>query len=64
MHFQSDRPFKDVEKVMVAAEFLSAAERLMVNDVRPEILSERDRTTVQYYLQCLSKKFFGLDEHS
>jgi hypothetical protein len=63
MPFQNDRPFRDVEKVMVAAEFLSAAERLMIDDVRPEILSERDRATVQYYLQCLSKKFFGLDEH-
>ena len=57
MRFQPDRPFRDVEKVIAAAEFVVAAERLMVHDVRPEVLPDTDRETVQYYLECLSKKF-------
>jgi hypothetical protein len=41
----------------VAAEFIFAAERLIGRDVRPELLPEADRATVEYYLDCLSKKF-------
>ena len=57
MRLQHDRPFKDIDKVRVAAEFALAAERLIVQDVRPELLPASERATVQYYLECLSKKF-------
>ena len=41
----------------VAAEFKAAAERLIGRDVRLELLPESDRATVEYYIECLSKKF-------
>jgi hypothetical protein len=55
----NDRPFKGVDKIAAVAEFIFAAERLIVRDVRPELLPEGDRATVEYYLECLSKKFSG-----
>jgi hypothetical protein len=55
----SDRPFKGVDKIALAAEFVLAAERLIVHDVTPELLPESDRATVEYYLECLSQKFYG-----
>ena len=57
MRFHHDRPFKNIDKFVVTAEFVVAAERLMVHDVTPELLPESDRSTVQYYLKCLSQKF-------
>ena len=57
MWSQSDRPFKGVDKIAAAADFIFAAERLIAGDVMPELLSENDRTTIEYYLECLSKKF-------
>jgi hypothetical protein len=53
------RPFREADKISVAAEFIFAAERLIACDVRPELLPESDRATVEYYLECLSKKFSG-----
>jgi hypothetical protein len=53
----SDRPFKGIDKIALAAEFVFAAERLIVHDVTPEALPESDRATVEYYLECLSQKF-------
>jgi hypothetical protein len=55
----SDRPFKGIDKIAVAAEFVFAAERLIVHDVTPEALPESDRAAVEYYLECLSQKFYG-----
>jgi hypothetical protein len=57
MWSQNDRPFRGVDKIVAASEFIFAADRLMVHDVRPELLPERDRATVEYYLECLSEKF-------
>jgi len=57
MWFHNDRPFRGGEKLVVGSDFISAADRLMAHDVRPELLSERDRATVEYYLQGLSEKF-------
>jgi hypothetical protein len=59
MWSHSDRPFEGVDKIAAAAEFIFAAERLIVQDVRPEGLPENDRATVEYYLECLSKQFCG-----
>lgn len=53
----SDRPFEGVDKRAAAAEFIFAAERLILRDVRPELLPENDRATIEYFLECLSKKF-------
>jgi hypothetical protein len=57
MWSHSDRPFRGADKIAAAAEFISAAERLIARDVRPEILPENDRAIIEYYLECLSKKF-------
>jgi hypothetical protein len=57
MRFCNDRPFRNLDTFVLAAEFVSAAERLMVHDVRPELLSQSDRARVEYYLKCLSEKF-------
>ena len=57
MWSHDDRPFKEIDNIRVAAEFIFAAERLIARDVRPELLPESDRATVEYYLACLSKKF-------
>lgn len=57
MWSDDDRPFKEIDKVRVAAEFIFAAERLIARDFKPELLPESDRATVEYYLECLSKKF-------
>ena len=57
MRSPNDRPFRNVEKVAVAAEFVVAAERLILHDVQPELLPERERATLKYYLDFLSKKF-------
>lgn len=57
MRSHNNRPFRNVEKVAVAAEFVVAAERLILHDVNPELLPERERATLKYYLDCLSKKF-------
>jgi hypothetical protein len=57
MWSHDDRPFKEIDNIRVTAEFIFAAERLIARDVRPELLSESDRATVEYYLKCLSKKF-------
>ncbi len=59
MWSHDDRPFREVDKIRFAAEFIFAAERLIARDVRPELLPESDRATVEYYLECLSKKFSG-----
>ena len=59
-----DRPFREVDKIRVAAEFIFAAERLIAGDVTPELLPESDRATVEYYLECLSKKFSGSKERA
>ncbi len=59
MWSHDDRPFKEVDKIRVAAEFIFATERLIARDVRPELLPESDRATVEYYLACLSKQFSG-----
>jgi hypothetical protein len=59
MWSHNDRPFREIEKIAAAAEFIFAAERLIVRDVRPELLPENERATVEYYLECLSKKFSG-----
>ena len=53
----SDRPFKGVEHITAAEEFIFAAERLITRDVRPEALPESERATVEYYLELLSKRF-------
>jgi hypothetical protein len=55
----SDRPFKGVDKIAAAAEFIFAAERLIARDVRPEGLPEQERATIEYYLECLSTQFCG-----
>jgi hypothetical protein len=57
MWSHDERPFREVDKIRVAAEFIFAAERLIARDVRPELLPDSDRATVEYYLECLSKKF-------
>ena len=57
MRSHNDRPFRNVEKVAVATEVVHAAERLILHDVKPEFLPERERAALQYYLDCLSKKF-------
>jgi len=57
MWSHNDRPFKGMDKIAAAAEFIFAAERLIAGDIRPELLPESDRATVEYYLECLSKKF-------
>ena len=62
MWSHDDRPFKEIDKIRVAAEFIFAAEQLIARDVRPEILPESDRATVEYYLERLSKKFSGSQE--
>lgn len=59
MWSHEDRPFKEVDEIKVAAEFILAAERLIARDVKPELLPESDRATLKYYLECLSKKFSG-----
>ena len=53
----SDRPFKGVDEIAAATEFISAAERLIARDVRPEVLPESERACVEYYLKLLSQKF-------
>ncbi len=53
MGSQNEMLSKDLEK------FLLAAERLIVHDVRPELLSEGDRAVVQCYLENLLAKFSG-----
>ena len=57
MWSHSDRPFRGIEKIAAAEEFIFAAERLIARDVRPEVLPEGERATVEYYLELLSKKF-------
>ena len=57
MWTHSDRPFKGVDKITAATEFISAAERLIARDVRPEVLPENERARVEYYLKLLSHKF-------
>lgn len=57
MWSHSDRPFRGVDTIAAAADFIFAAERLVVRDVRPELLPENDRAAIEYYLECLSKKF-------
>ena len=57
MWTHSDRPFKGVDKITAATEFISAAERLIARDVRPEVLPENERACVEYYLKLLSQKF-------
>ncbi len=51
MRSETDRLSADVGK------FLLAAERLIVHDVRPELLQEGDRAVVQCYLENLLAKF-------
>ena len=53
----SDRPFKGVDEIAAATEFISAAERLIARGVRPEVLPESERACVEYYLKLLSQKF-------
>ena len=53
----SDRPFQGVDQIAAAAEFIFAAERLIARDVIPEPLTQSDRANIEYYLECLSKKF-------
>ena len=55
----SDRPFRGVEKIAAAAEFVFAAERLVAREVMPEALPETERVAVEYYLELLSRKFSG-----
>ena len=57
MWSQSERPFKGLDKIAAAAEFIFAAERLIARDVMPELLPENDRASIEYYLECLSQKF-------
>ena len=57
MWTHSDRPFKGLDKIAAATEFISAAERLVAQDVRPEVLPEHERACVEYYLKLLSQKF-------
>ena len=59
MWTHSDRPFKGVDKIAAATEFISAAERLIVRDVRPEVLPENERACIEHYLKLLSEKFAG-----
>jgi hypothetical protein len=59
MWSHSDRPFRGVEKIAAAEDFIFAAERLIARDVGPEVLPESERATVEYYLEMLSKKFSG-----
>ena len=59
MWTHSDRPFKGMDNIAAAAEFIFAAERLISRDVAPELPPEIDRATVEYYLRYLSKKFSG-----
>jgi hypothetical protein len=59
MWSHSDRPFKGVEHIAAAEEFIFAAERLIARDVRPELLPESERATVEYYLELLAKMFSG-----
>lgn len=59
MWSHSDRPFKGVEHIAAAEEFIFAAERLIARDVRPEFLPESERATVEYYLELLAKRFSG-----
>jgi hypothetical protein len=59
MWSDGDRPFRGVEKIAAAEEFIFAAERLIARDVDPEVLPEKERATVEYYLELLSKKFSG-----
>ena len=58
MWLHDERPFRGVEKISAAAEFIFAAERFMARDVTPELLPENERTTIEYYLDCLSKQFW------
>ena len=51
MGSQNEMLSKDLEK------FLLAAERLIVHDVRPELLQEGDLAVVQCYLETLLAKF-------
>ena len=68
MWTHSDRPFRGVDQMAAAAEFIFAAERLIARDVRPELLSEHDRAAIEYYLKHLSQDFFishtGVDTSS
>jgi hypothetical protein len=63
MWSHDERPFKEIDEIRVASEFIFAAEPLIARDVRPELLPESDRATVEYYLECLSEKFSGSQEH-
>lgn len=63
MWLHDDRPFRGVEKVSAAADFIFAAERLIAKDVTPELLPENERLTIQYYLDCLSKQFWDSKGH-
>ena len=60
MWSHNDRPFKGVDNLAAVAEFIFAAERLIVREVKPELLPENDRATMEYYLECLVKKFSDL----
>lgn len=60
MWSHSDRPFRGIEKIAAAEEFIFSAERLIALGVRPEVLPESERASVEYYLELLSKKFCGL----
>ena len=57
MWTHSDRPFKGVDKIGAATEFISAAERLIARNVRPEVLPENERACIEHYLTLLSQKF-------
>lgn len=58
MWLHNDRPFKGVDKLSAAAEFIFAAERLIAREVTPELLPETERAAIEYYLECLSKQFW------
>ena len=46
-----DRPFKGVDKIAAATEFISAAERLIARDVRPEVLPSQTRASISRVLR-------------
>jgi hypothetical protein len=58
MWAHNDRPFRGVDTIAAAAEFISAAERLLARDVRPEVLPDNERASIEYYLKLLSTKFY------
>lgn len=57
MSTYSDRPFKGIDTIAAAKEFIFAAERLIARDVKPDVLPDNERACVEYYLEVLSRKF-------